>query len=193
MLFQYETDRLILKTENESAADQVLDFYHENKGIFEAYEPITAENFYTKEYQKTMLSYEFKAFTKSSLVRFFIYSKDNSEKIIGTVSFRNIVKSNYFSSCEIGYKISKAYWNQGIASEAIEKGLEIIFSELHMHRVEALVLPDNFASIAVLEKFGFKKEGTLRKKVLLQNSWKDHDIYSLLEEEWDALHTARLL
>ena len=51
---------------------------------------------------------------------------DNSEKIIGTISFRKIVKSNYFSSCEIGYKISKAYWNQGIASEAIEKGLDLL-------------------------------------------------------------------
>ena len=55
----YETPRLLLKILKEDAADKVLEFYLENKEIFERYEIDRADNFYTKAYQAALLRMEY--------------------------------------------------------------------------------------------------------------------------------------
>jgi RimJ/RimL family protein N-acetyltransferase len=42
----------------------------------------------------------------------------------------------------------------------------------------------NFASQKVLEKAGFKKEGTIRKSAFIKGEWRDGCLYSILREEW---------
>jgi len=44
----------------------------------------------------------------------------------------------------------------------------------------------NKASQRVLEKVGFKKEGTLRKNFFMRGEWRDALVYSILREEWKA-------
>ena len=51
MLFEYKTDRLILKILSPEAAPMVLDFYLRDQELFERYEPKRSENFYTIMYQ----------------------------------------------------------------------------------------------------------------------------------------------
>jgi len=54
---------------------------------------------------------------------------------------------------------------------------------MKLNRIEALTIDDNLASIRVLEKTGFKKEGTLREALNKNNSYYDLAIYSLLKGE----------
>ena len=55
MSFKLETDRLILKIEDDTAAQQVLDFYVRNQEQFEHFEPTRPKNFYTLAYQMAAL------------------------------------------------------------------------------------------------------------------------------------------
>ena len=55
MKMKYETDRLILKILPDTAAGRVLQFYLDNREVFEQFEPDRPQNFYTMEYQKTLL------------------------------------------------------------------------------------------------------------------------------------------
>ncbi len=185
MNFVYETDRLILKICGEEIAEDALVFNIRNAKEFEAVEPIDVDNFYNVEHHRNILNYEYKKMLQLSVVRFWLFLKQDPRTIIGTISFRNIAKPIY-SSCQLGYKMDKAYTGQGYCTEAIRAGINIMFGDLGLHRIEAMVLPDNAASIAILEHLGFKQEGVLRDKLMIQGVWRDHYLYGLLSNEYYA-------
>lgn len=175
----YETDRLVLRVLKAADAPAVLDFQMRNKDLFEQYEPARPENFYTIEYQKVLLNCEYNLTVKLSAVRFYVFLKDDPDTIIGTVCFRNMLHAVY-SSCEIGYKFDAQYHRQGYASEAMTEGIRIMFDELKLHRIIANVMPENHASIRLLESLGFKREGIARDYARIQGEWRDHFCYSLI-------------
>lgn len=154
MKFIYETDRLILKLLGEDDAPAVLQFYKQNRNVFEPYETIHPEQFYTVAYQRTLMNCELSLTLKHSLIRFYIFRRENPDEIIGTVCFRNINRSTYYS-CETGYRFSPAYWHRGYAREALAFGIQLMFEEFHLHRIEAAVMPENTASIRLLEFLDF--------------------------------------
>lgn len=98
MELYYETERLILRILREDSAPDVLDFYSKNRAVFELWEPDRPQNFYTKEYQATLLQCEFQMTLKMAAVRFWMFEKSDPGKIIGTVSFQNIMRSVYQSA-----------------------------------------------------------------------------------------------
>ena len=183
MNFAYETERLILKICGEEIAEDVLVFDLHNAKEFEAVEPIDVDNFYNLDHHRKFLNYEYKQMLRLSVVRFWIYRKEDPSNIIGTVSFRNIVKPIY-SACQVGYKMDKAFTGKGYCTEALRAGIDIIYSNLEIHRMEAFVLPENIASITILEKLGFKREGLLRDKIIIKGQGRDHYLYGLLREEF---------
>jgi [ribosomal protein S5]-alanine N-acetyltransferase len=182
MLTHYETERLTLQIINAGYAQGVLDFYINNMDIFEPYEPTRPENFYTKAYQKALLSIEYTAMTKMQSVRFWIFKKEDPDKIIGTVSFSNI-QPYIYSSCNIGYKFDKNHQHQGFAFEALIKIIEIIFMEYKLHRINAYIMPNNHSSKRLIERVGFTFEGIARKNISIQDRWEDHEVYSLLNDD----------
>ncbi len=183
MLTHYETERLYLQVLTPTYAEQVLEFYINNMDIFEPYEPTRPDNFYSKAYQKALLTFEYTAITKAETVRFWIFKKDDPDKIIGTVSFSNIQPFIY-SSCNIGYKFDKHNQHQGFALESINKLIEIIFYEFNLHRIKAYIMPNNIPSKKLIERAGFSLEGVARKNIFIQDIWEDHEQYSLIKEDF---------
>lgn len=175
----YETDRLILKVLRPDAAKKVLCFYLDNKELFEKYEAARPENFYTVKYQKSILLCEYNLAVQLSAVRFYVFLKENPDQIIGTVCFRNIAHSIY-ESCEVGYKFDSRFWHQGYATESLMEGIDIMFGDLKLHRIEACVMPENTPSIRLLESLYFKREGLLRQNARINGKWEDHYLYSLI-------------
>jgi ribosomal-protein-alanine N-acetyltransferase len=178
---QYETERLILKVIDESYADKVLDYYKRNSDFLGEWEPIRDESFYEEEYHKKQLQNDTLNIENGNMLRLWIVSKDDKNKIIGTVSFNNIVRGA-FLSCHLGYKVDKDEINKGYASEAINKGIEIIFSEYKLHRIEANIMPKNKASMKVVEKLGFYNEGLAYKYLKIHGQWEDHIHMVLLND-----------
>ncbi len=179
MKFEINTERLTLRVLNKEYANEVLEFYLNNKEIFEKYEPVMGDDFYTVSHQKKILEFEYQNILKLLMIRYWIFEKGNPKKIIGTVSYRNIVRPIY-ESCTIGYKMDKDYVNKGYCSEAIRATIPKIAREYGVHRIEALILPDNDPSIHMVEKIGFKFEGILRDKIIIQGERLDHCMFSYL-------------
>ena len=138
----YETDRLILKVLRPEAAKKVLCFYLDNKELFEKYEASRPDNFYTVKYQKSVLLCEYNLTVQLSAVRFYVFLKDDPDRIIGTICFRDITRSIY-DSCEVGYKFDERFWHHGYATEALIEGIDIMFGDLGLHRITACVMPGN--------------------------------------------------
>ena len=57
MKFEVTTDRLVLKVLGSEAASMVLSFYQRNRDIFEKYEPVIGDDFYTLSHQKKILDF----------------------------------------------------------------------------------------------------------------------------------------
>jgi [ribosomal protein S5]-alanine N-acetyltransferase len=85
----------------------------------------------------------------------------------------------------IGYDLAKAYWRQGIATEAGRAVVAFGINTLHLHRINADARMENTASIRLLTRLGFKHEGVRRECVLdPDGSWQNWGIFGILESEY---------
>lgn len=184
MLTQYESQRLIIKilAPTSQNAGAVLNFYLDNQELFEQYEPVRPNKFYTRGYQKNSLTFEYNAMLSKNLIRFWIFEKNNPSKIIGTVSYSNIQRG-IISSCIVGYKIDERYHNHGYAYEALTQTMAIIHNGLNIHRFVAYILSDNIPSKNLIQKVGFEYEGIARKCIMIGNTYTDHEQYSYISPD----------
>ena len=179
MFLEYETERLLLRVLKPNQAGQVLDFFLEDKEYFEQYEPDRAYNFYTERHQAALLRYEYNEALSKNLIRFYVSLKSDPDIIIGTICLHNI-KPVIYSSAEIGYKFLQRVQHLGIASEAMQCLIKVAFSDLHLHRIYAMIEPDNEASLRFARRNGFKQEGLCQEFAYIHGMWRDYYLYSLL-------------
>jgi ribosomal-protein-alanine N-acetyltransferase len=105
------------------------------------------------------------------------------DKVIGGFGFHDW--SRYHRRAEVGYDMARAYWGRGIASEALRTILRFGFEQMNLNYVYASTISDNHESVRLLERTGFRREGTR-----LEFSWEDdgtfHDsaMYGLLWHEF---------
>lgn len=92
-----------------------------------------------------------------------------------------------YRSATLGYSLSDKAWGHGIATEAAEALLQWAFKTLDLNRVQAETDTRNIASGRVLEKLGFKREGTLREDCIVEGEVSDSWVYGLLRREWAPL------
>ncbi|MBR4515502.1 MAG: GNAT family N-acetyltransferase [Lachnospiraceae bacterium] len=149
------TDRLILAIELPEIADKVLEFYIKNASTFERYEPTRPEDFYTLEYHQQAMEGELSLYDMGSFVRYYIYTKDDPDIIVGALNF-NVKFDTDTSFVEIGYKIDSDYRNLGIATEAVREGLRIMHDYYNINRFDMRILPNNYPSKKVAKKLGFE-------------------------------------
>jgi len=100
--------------------------------------------------------------------------------VLGTLglSFENAYRGS------VGYELARAHWRQGIMSEALGAVLAFAFEQAGLHRVQALVMPGNQASAALLHKLGFTDEGILREYLYFKGAYQDLHCFSLLRHEF---------
>ena len=112
---------------------------------------------------------------------FFIEKKDGSK--IGFVAHFYVLHPAG-RQLEIGYSLVPSERGKGYCTEAAKIMVDYLFLSKESMRIQAHTDPRNVASQKVLEKIGFKKEGTLRKNFFVRGEWRDACLYSILREEW---------
>jgi ribosomal-protein-alanine N-acetyltransferase len=107
----------------------------------------------------------------------------SEKKVIGGAGFTGF--DRFCQHAEIGYWLGEKYWKQGFASEALESLIRFAFKKLKVRRLQAEVFRENKASVKLLKKFGFVKEGLKRQSVRAKATGKWHDtfIYALLKSD----------
>ena len=105
----------------------------------------------------------------------------DSDKLIGTIGFMWLNTEN--RSAEIGYSLSKAYWNQGFMTEALKAMIGFAFDTLHLHRIEAQHDLRNPASGKVMSKAGMTKEGVLRDRIFNKGRYCSVAVYAIINPE----------
>lgn len=107
-------------------------------------------------------------------------------KVIGTIGLMWLQEEN--RSAEIGYSLSRAYWNRGLMTEAVRAMLGFCFDTLHLNRVEAQYETDNPASGAVMRHAGMRREGLLRQRIYNKGRFVDVELYAILRADYEELH-----
>ncbi len=80
--------------------------------------------------------------------------------VIGLVGFSDWSRNH--NRAMLGYDLTRAYWGQGIGSEAVREIIRFGFERMHLNRIEAETIEDNHESVRMLEKIGFTREGIRR-------------------------------
>ena len=94
------------------------------------------------------------------------------------------VRRGVSQTASLGYWIGAPFARQGYMTNAVRAAMGHAFDELRLRRVEAACLPHNEASIRLLERVGFQREGYARKYLCINGAWQDHLLYALLREDF---------
>ncbi len=111
-------------------------------------------------------------------------------RIVGVFNLSEIVRGG-FQSCYLGYYVGAGYQQRGYMTEALRLVLAHAFETLKLHRVEANIQPDNTASLALVRRAGFAREGFSRRYLKISGRWRDHERYALLAEDWNKAKVER--
>lgn len=123
----------------------------------------------------------FRTHNKSYLV--FLIVDPKTAKTIGFCGFH--VWYLEHNRAEIGYGLyCDQYKGKGVMSEVIASVMAYGFNEMGLERIEAFIGPENQASLNLVEKFNFQREGHLRKHYFTNDELEDSVVYSLLKTEY---------
>lgn len=116
-------------------------------------------------------------------IRWSIRDMDNEglmgAAFVGTCGFHRL---DFDQGCkgQIGYDVRPELWGEGVMAQVLPAMLEYGFGPLGLHRIEAFVTPGNDRSCRLLDKCGFKREGTLRDYAHWRGGFHDQVLYSRL-------------
>ncbi|MDN3581740.1 GNAT family N-acetyltransferase [Mucilaginibacter flavus] len=112
--------------------------------------------------------------------KFAIVINDELAGVIG-IDFREDI---YRKAPLIGYWLGEQYWGEGIMTKAVKLVVDYAFTNLDIERLQAGILGNNPASMRVLEKAGFKKEGILRNGIVKKSVILDEHVYGITKSDW---------
>jgi len=93
-------------------------------------------------------------------------------------------KGVYRNTADIGYWLGEPYWGKEIASDAIKLVIDHAFNVLNIRRLYTAVFDFNKASMRVLEKAGFQKEGRAVQSIIKNGVVHDEVKYGLLNPSY---------
>ena len=112
---------------------------------------------------------------------FFIFRKSD-DLLVGGLTLANI-RRGCAQAGSLGYWMGAGHARRGHMTAAVNALLPFAFDTLKLHRVEAACIPGNVASVRLLEKTGFKREGFAREYLCIDGIWQDHLLFAKLESD----------
>ena len=135
------------------------------------------------EEAEAMITRQRQRFEQKERFRWGIALRSNN-RIIGTGGYVDWNKHWYCG--ELGYDLARAYWRQGIMSEAVLAMIDFGFTSMELNRIEAEVMPENTASAQLLRKLGFQQEGVRREYGFWGGMFHDLALFALLRREYTS-------
>lgn len=159
-------------------AQAKLTLEKDNRDFFEKFSMTRYPDFYTLAVQREVIEIGIEKREDGQEENFGIF-KIEDDRLMGTISLFQIFRGP-LQSAFLGYALDKVHNNKGYTTEAVKLIVDYAFRHLHLHRIEAGVMPHNIASIRVLEKAGFHKEGIAKSNVKINGKWEDHQVLAII-------------
>ena len=114
----------------------------------------------------------------------FLIFRNDDNAMVGGLTLANI-RRGVAQAGSIGYWIGVPFAKKGYMTAAVRALIPYGFTALRLHRLEAACIPNNAASIRLLEKTGFKREGYARGYLCINGIWQDHLLYGRVKDDVD--------
>ena len=109
---------------------------------------------------------------------FFLFRKSD-DALVGGLTLANI-RRGVAQAGSLGYWIGEPFARRGLMTGALHGLVPFAFGSLRLHRLEAACIPSNAASIRLLEKMSFAREGYAREYLCINGLWQDHLLFARL-------------
>ena len=174
-----ETPRLILRPFRHADAAHLFAIYAD-PDVYR-YVPIGGWKHVDEAHQR--IARDINTMAEGGYVRLAVERREDS-RVIGEVLLFNLVPDS--RRAELGYALARAAWGSGYVQEALPPLIDFGFGDMDLNRLHAVIDPRNAASARVLERMGFKHEGTLREHYITRGETTDGGLYGLLRSDWKA-------
>lgn len=173
-----ETERLILRKPTLRDAEEIFELCRR---------PETSQYSYWRPHNninetREMIKQKLSSIRHGKLPPFFAVEEKESGRVIGTCSY--VSADEFYKSVEIGYSILSDCWGNGFGTEVAWGLTGYAFDRMEAQRVYARVLPDNIASLNLLQKLGFTFEAVLKKDFFFEGKVSDVAILSMTDDEY---------
>ncbi|MGL4637389.1 MAG: GNAT family N-acetyltransferase [Beijerinckiaceae bacterium] len=111
---------------------------------------------------------------------FFLFERETG-RLLGGLTLTNL-RRGAASMATLGYWMGAPHAGKGHMTHAVEAVLDISFGRLDLRRIEAACVPENAASLRLLTKVGFEKEGYAREYLAINGQWRDHVLFAKLRQ-----------
>jgi ribosomal-protein-alanine N-acetyltransferase len=119
---------------------------------------------------------------RNDLAYAFLIFRSSDDALVGGLTLANI-RRGVAQAGSIGYWVGVPFARQGYMTAALRALIPYSFTTLRLHRLEAACIPGNTASVRLLEKTGFTREGYARGYLCINGSWQDHLLYARLQDD----------
>jgi ribosomal-protein-alanine N-acetyltransferase len=176
-----ESDRVVLRTPQMSDYPGWAELRAASREFLTPWEPLWATDELSRPSFRRRVRHYLRDLREDVGYALFIFAA-TSGFLVGGLTLCN-VRRGVTQSCTLGYWIGAKYAQQGYMTAAVRAVVPFVFDSLELHRLEAACLPSNTASIKLLEKTGFKREGLARRYLRINGVWQDHLLYALLDSD----------
>lgn len=114
---------------------------------------------------------------------FLIFSRKD-DTLLGGLTLSN-VRRGVTQAAVLGYWLGAPHVGHGYMSDAVAAVIGFARDGLRLHRIEAACMPGNSASMRVLDRAGFTREGMARSYLKIAGEWEDHILFGLVLDRAD--------
>lgn len=111
----------------------------------------------------------------------FLVCQREDHRIAAVINLNNIIHGAFLSA-HLGYYAGAGFNGRGLVSEGLRQVVDLAFHHFGLHRVEANIQPGNAASIALVRRLGFRREGFSPAYLYIAGAWRDHERWALVHE-----------
>lgn len=171
-------DGVLLRTPRLEDFEEWRDLRSQSRDFLVPWEPSWHEDELSRLAYRYRLRHQQNAMADEQAYAFFIFAQE-PRALVGGVTLSN-VRRGVAQTGTLGYWVGAPFARQGYMTRAVMALCTYVFSDLALHRIEAACLPTNTASIRLLERTGFMKEGFAKSYLKINGRWEDHILWARL-------------
>jgi len=178
-----ETDRLMIRLAEPGEVPEIVRYYRENHDHLQPYSPTFGGEQVDEAAWREQVIERHLELSRHESFRAFIFLRDAPRRIAGNINLTQVVRGA-FQSCVLGYNLEESAQGRGYMTEAVRATVRFAFSDWKLHRVAASYMPRNVRSARVLERCGFRVEGTAPAYLRINGRWEDHVLTAVINPDW---------
>jgi ribosomal-protein-alanine N-acetyltransferase len=152
-----------------------------SRAFLTPWEPTWAPDELTRPAFRRRLRRQAEEIERDETYPFLIFRSDD-RTLLGGLTIGQ-VRRGVAQTAAIGYWMGREHAGKGHMSRALRAALAHGFGRLRLHRMEAACVPENLASLRLLERCGFQREGYARAYLRIDGVWRDHLLFAFLDSD----------